>query len=65
MFRPNAPSIGTQTLFDFYAILVSGAAVSERGDHAVFCVFWQGRTARHPGPVGVYGRVLPVEACAV
>jgi divinyl chlorophyllide a 8-vinyl-reductase len=30
------PSTGQQTLFDFYARLVSGAAVSERGDHAVF-----------------------------
>jgi hypothetical protein len=34
--RPNAPSTGTQTLFDFYASLVSGAAASVRGDHAVF-----------------------------
>ena len=30
------PSTGTQTLFDFYARLVSGAAAPERGDHAVF-----------------------------
>jgi divinyl chlorophyllide a 8-vinyl-reductase len=30
------PSTGTDTLFDFYASLVSGAAVPERGDHAVF-----------------------------
>jgi divinyl chlorophyllide a 8-vinyl-reductase len=30
------PSTGTDTLFDFYARLVSGAAVPERGDHAVF-----------------------------
>jgi divinyl chlorophyllide a 8-vinyl-reductase len=30
------PSTGTQTLFDFYAELVSGAAAPERGDHAVF-----------------------------
>ncbi|WP_420468771.1 NAD(P)H-binding protein [Panacagrimonas sp.] len=30
------PSTGTQTLFDFYASLVSGAAAPERGDHAVF-----------------------------
>ena len=30
------PSTGTETLFDFYAQLVSGAAAPERGDHAVF-----------------------------
>jgi divinyl chlorophyllide a 8-vinyl-reductase len=30
------PSTGTETLFDFYAALVSGAKVPERGDHAVF-----------------------------
>jgi len=30
------PSTGTETLFDFYAGLVSGAIVPERGDHAVF-----------------------------
>jgi divinyl chlorophyllide a 8-vinyl-reductase len=30
------PSTGTETLFDFYARLVSGAALPERGDHAVF-----------------------------
>ncbi len=30
------PSTGTQTLFDFYAGLVSGAITLERGDHAVF-----------------------------
>jgi divinyl chlorophyllide a 8-vinyl-reductase len=30
------PSTGTQTLFDHYARVVSGAAVVERGDHAVF-----------------------------
>ena len=30
------PSTGTETLFDFYASLVSGAAAPERGDHAVF-----------------------------
>jgi divinyl chlorophyllide a 8-vinyl-reductase len=30
------PSAGTQTLFDYYAQLVSGAAAPERGDHAVF-----------------------------
>jgi divinyl chlorophyllide a 8-vinyl-reductase len=30
------PSTGSQTLFDFYAELVSGKAAPERGDHAVF-----------------------------
>jgi divinyl chlorophyllide a 8-vinyl-reductase len=30
------PSTGTVTLLDHYAALVSGAAVTERGDHAVF-----------------------------
>ena len=30
------PSAGTETLYDFYARLVSGAAAPERGDHAVF-----------------------------
>lgn len=30
------PSAGTRTLFDFYAELVSGKSVAERGDHAVF-----------------------------
>jgi divinyl chlorophyllide a 8-vinyl-reductase len=30
------PSTGTQTLFDYYAALVSGEAAPERGDHAVF-----------------------------
>jgi divinyl chlorophyllide a 8-vinyl-reductase len=30
------PSTGTQTLFDYYADVVAGAAVPERGDHAVF-----------------------------
>ncbi len=30
------PSTGTQTLFDFYAGLVRGDVVAERGDHAVF-----------------------------
>jgi divinyl chlorophyllide a 8-vinyl-reductase len=30
------PSTGTETLFDFYASLVSGAIAPERGDHAVF-----------------------------
>ena len=30
------PSTGSQTLFDFYADLISGKARAERGDHAVF-----------------------------
>ena len=30
------PSTGTETLFDFYADLVSGKVATERGDHAVF-----------------------------
>jgi divinyl chlorophyllide a 8-vinyl-reductase len=30
------PSFGSQTLFDHYRDLLSGAATSERGDHAVF-----------------------------
>lgn len=30
------PSTGTQTLFDFYASVLKGAAAPERGDHAVF-----------------------------
>ena len=30
------PSTGSDTLFDFYERLVSGAAAPERGDHAVF-----------------------------
>ncbi len=30
------PSTGTETLFDFYAAVLAGEAVSERGDHAVF-----------------------------
>jgi divinyl chlorophyllide a 8-vinyl-reductase len=30
------PATGTQTLFDYYAQLVRGEAVAERGDHAVF-----------------------------
>lgn len=30
------PSTGTETLFDFYARLIAGEAVVERGDHAVF-----------------------------
>jgi divinyl chlorophyllide a 8-vinyl-reductase len=30
------PATGRQTLFDFYASLVNGAAAPERGDHAVF-----------------------------
>lgn len=29
-------STGSETLFDFYARLVSGATAPERGDHAVF-----------------------------
>jgi divinyl chlorophyllide a 8-vinyl-reductase len=36
-YDPDAtPATGTQTLFDFYASLISGAAAPERGDHAVF-----------------------------
>ncbi|MGU3463890.1 NAD(P)H-binding protein [Methylobacterium sp. C33D] len=30
------PSTGTETLFDYYARVVRGEAVAERGDHAVF-----------------------------
>jgi divinyl chlorophyllide a 8-vinyl-reductase len=30
------PSTGTETLFDFYALLLAGKASIERGDHAVF-----------------------------
>lgn len=30
------PSSGSETLFDFYARLVKGDAIAERGDHAVF-----------------------------
>jgi divinyl chlorophyllide a 8-vinyl-reductase len=30
------PSTGSDTLFDFYARLISGQAAPERGDHAVF-----------------------------
>jgi len=30
------PSTGSETLFDYYAELVSGAKTAERGDHAVF-----------------------------
>jgi divinyl chlorophyllide a 8-vinyl-reductase len=30
------PSTGTETLFDFYARLLNGAAAPERGDHKVF-----------------------------
>ncbi|MBC7992240.1 MAG: NAD(P)H-binding protein [Rhizobacter sp.] len=30
------PSTGSDTLFDFYAHLLAGSAVAERGDHAVF-----------------------------
>jgi divinyl chlorophyllide a 8-vinyl-reductase len=32
----TTPSTGTETLFDFYAGLIRGAAAPERGDHAVF-----------------------------
>jgi len=32
----GTPSTGSETLFDFYARLVSGAVAPERGDHAVF-----------------------------
>lgn len=36
-YDPDAtPSSGTDTLFDYYAQLVSGEAAAERGDHAVF-----------------------------
>jgi len=30
------PSTGSETLFDFYAAVVNGAAAPDRGDHAVF-----------------------------
>jgi divinyl chlorophyllide a 8-vinyl-reductase len=30
------PGTGTQTLFDFQARVIRGAAAPERGDHAVF-----------------------------
>jgi divinyl chlorophyllide a 8-vinyl-reductase len=30
------PSIGTETLFDFYKRLIAGEASIERGDHAIF-----------------------------
>ena len=30
------PATGSDTLFDFYADLVSGAVAAERGDHSVF-----------------------------
>ena len=30
------PSVGSETLFDFYARLIKGEALAERGDHAVF-----------------------------
>ena len=30
------PSMGSETLFEFYARLASGAGVPERGDYAVF-----------------------------
>ena len=32
----STPSFGSQTLFDHYRDLLSGAATTERGDHAVF-----------------------------
>lgn len=32
----STPSAGTETLFDFYARVINGEALSERGDHAVF-----------------------------
>jgi divinyl chlorophyllide a 8-vinyl-reductase len=36
-YDPDAtPSTGSETLFDFYARLIGGAAAPERGDHAVF-----------------------------
>ena len=34
--RDATPSTGSETLFDYYARLVRGEAVAERGDHAVF-----------------------------
>ncbi len=30
------PSTGTETLFDFYKLLIAGGSAPERGDHAVF-----------------------------
>ena len=30
------PSIGTETLFDYYRLLLAGKAAAERADHAVF-----------------------------
>ena len=30
------PSTGEETLFDYYARVIDGAAEAERGDHAVF-----------------------------
>ena len=30
------PSAGTETLFDYFAALISGETGPERGDHAVF-----------------------------
>ncbi|MDU6243796.1 MAG: epimerase, partial [Bradyrhizobium sp.] len=30
------PSTGSETLFDYYAQLIRGEAMAERGDHAVF-----------------------------
>ena len=36
-YDPHAtPSAGSETLFDFYARVISGAAKVDRGDHAVF-----------------------------
>ncbi len=32
----NTPSTGTETLFDYYAELVGGTVLAERGDHSVF-----------------------------
>jgi len=32
----QTPSVGTETLFDYYARLLSGEALAERGEHAVF-----------------------------
>jgi divinyl chlorophyllide a 8-vinyl-reductase len=32
----GTPSTGADTLFDYYASVIAGAAAPERGDHAVF-----------------------------
>ena len=32
----STPSTGTETLFDFYRLVINGAEMPERGDHAVF-----------------------------